>query len=51
MPMIDLDKLAEIIADYKREFNQYRPDEIYKWEAVKPFSKTGTPKPVIFMKC
>ena len=39
--MLDFDQnaLAEIIAEYKRTFAKHRPDEIYKWEAVKHFQE------------
>ena len=35
--MINQDKLAKIIAEYKKDFPNRWPDERYKWEAVKCF--------------
>ena len=37
MPTFDRNALTEIIAEYKRSFSEHRPEEIYKWEAVKHF--------------
>ena len=35
--MLDYDKLAEIVENYKKEFSEWWPRERYKWEAVKHF--------------
>ena len=51
--MIDEIKLAEIIDAYKESFSEHRPNERYKWEAVKTFQDNWKPNDntIDFLTC
>ena len=36
---INLEKFNELLNDYKKDFSNYRNEEIYKWEAILEFNK------------